>query len=96
MRTALLLIPVLLAGCATTATDVAPVTAGPARCDMEPLKPMIGQATSDGTAAEALKLSGARTVRWKPPGAVVTMDYRPDRLNIALDAQNRIIAFDCG
>lgn len=96
MRTALPLTLLVMAGCAATTPDAAPATAGPAKCELEPLKPMIGQITSDATAAEALKLSGARTIRWKPPGAMVTMDYRPDRLNISLDAQNRITAFDCG
>lgn len=81
----------LLAGCMTTAE---PVTS--AKCDTAPLAPLIGQAGTAELAAEGLKLSGARALRWKQPGAMFTMDYRPDRLNASLDTQNRVIGFDCG
>jgi len=38
----------------------------------------------------------ARTVRVVRPGDAVTMDHRPDRLNIQLDGQDRIAQFRCG
>ncbi|MBS0503991.1 MAG: peptidase inhibitor I78 [Proteobacteria bacterium] len=85
----------LLVGCAVA--DKAPPTASSnARCDAAPLKTMIGQPATAELAAKALRLSGSRTLRWKPPGAVMTMDYRIDRLNVSLDAQNQITGFDCG
>jgi hypothetical protein len=96
MRSPFASILLLVAGCAAKTDSVPPVAGNAGKCEMEPLKAMIGQTPGDGTAAEALRLSGARTVRWKPPGAMVTMNYRPDRLNISLDARNRITAFDCG
>ena len=40
--------------------------------------------------------SGARTVRVIRPGDAVTMDYRQDRLNIELDADGKIVRFNCG
>jgi hypothetical protein len=46
--------------------------------------------------AEALRLSGAGTVRWIPMGAMVTMDYRADRLNLRLDRKGRILGVSCG
>ena len=88
-------VALLLAGCAAT-TETPPTAAGSAKCDAAPLKAMIGQPATAELAAEALRLSGSRTLRWKPPGAVVTMDYRLDRLNVSLDAQNKITSFDCG
>ena len=81
-----------LPACATTATDEAP----------------SGGCTSNGSAAssaerghsaldaEALRLSGARRLRWIRPGDMVTMDYSPQRLNIHLDGAGRIERFTCG
>ena len=92
----LLALALLLGGC-TTMTETAPPSAAPEEpCDTKALQPLIGQSATAELAAEALRLSGARALRWKPPGAMVTMDYRPDRLNISLDAQNRVTDFDCG
>ena len=67
-----------------------------AKCDTTALQQFVGQPATAELAAEALRLSGAKALRWKPPGAMVTMDYRPDRLNISTDEQNRVTGFDCG
>ena len=85
-----LALTLLLAGC-TTAADPPP-----AKCEVEPLRALIGQPATDELGKEALRLSQARTLRWKPPGAIITMDFRPDRLNMSLDDQHRVIGFDCG
>jgi hypothetical protein len=45
---------------------------------------------------EALRLSGAGIVRWIAKGAMVTMDYRPDRLDLRLDGKGRIVKVECG
>ena len=65
-------------------------------CDANRARSLVGRPATSELGAEALRLSGARTIRWMPPGAVVTMDYREDRLNIELDAQNRVTRFHCG
>lgn len=65
-------------------------------CDADPAQSLVGQVASSGLGARALELTGARSLRWIPPGTAVTMDYRPDRLNIELDAQNRVTALRCG
>ncbi|MBL7599321.1 hypothetical protein INQ10_25170, partial [Escherichia coli] len=46
--------------------------------------------------AEALRLSGAKIVRWLEPDAVATMDFRPDRLNLHLGADGKINSAHCG
>jgi hypothetical protein len=85
-----------LAGCAaaTAAPEPAPPPEG--KCDIAPLQRFVGQPATADLAAEAQRLSGARTVRWKAPGMAVTMDYRPDRLNIEIDAAQKVVSFDCG
>ena len=69
---------------------------GGGSCDAERAQGLVGRAATAELGAEALRLSGAATLRWIPPGAMVTMDYREDRLNIELDGQNRVTRVRCG
>lgn len=73
-----------------------PVGEGEAMCDSSKADALVGRAATSELGAEALKLTGARGLRWIQPGMAVTMDYRPDRLNIELDAQNRVVTLRCG
>jgi hypothetical protein len=65
-------------------------------CDAAPAQKLIGRAASAELGAEALRLTGAGTMRWLPEGSIVTMEYRADRLNIHLDRQNRVARINCG
>ncbi len=65
-------------------------------CKAEPARGLVGRAASSDVGAEALRLTGAGTLRWIRPGDMVTMDFRPDRLNIELDAQGRVARLRCG
>lgn len=65
-------------------------------CTATGLDDLIGRNRSEAVAAEVMKRSGARTLRWIAPGMAVTMDYRGDRLNIDIDAGGRITGFHCG
>ena len=65
-------------------------------CDAAGAQSLIGQAATSRLASDALSRTGAKTVRWIRPGQAVTMDFREDRLNIELDAGNRIVRISCG
>lgn len=65
-------------------------------CDASSTRSLVGRPASSDLGASALKLAGARAVRWIRPGDAVTMDYRYDRLNIELDETNRVRALRCG
>ena len=67
-----------------------------ARCDGSRAQMLIGRAASAELGAEALRLTGSRSLRWIRPGDIVTMEYREDRLNIHLDARNRVARLQCG
>jgi hypothetical protein len=82
------------AGCATAAEEV-PVRGG-GSCDASKAQKLVGRARSAKLGAEALRLSGATALRWIPPGAMVTMDYREDRVNLRLDARDKVVKVDCG
>ena len=49
-----------------------------------------------GTPVAAQDFSGHAAVRILPPGSMVTMDYRPDRLNVEHDADGVITRSTCG
>ena len=99
MRTMLMAAMLLpLAACGGAGSDgpaaVSPVTEGPCRNDG--LDRFVGQKASAEIGAELLKASGATTLRWGGPGMAMTMDFRPDRLTVAYDAQMVITAARCG
>lgn len=56
----------------------------------------IGKPGTSALAAEARDTAGAALVRWIQPGTQVTMDTRADRLNITLDAANKVVSIRCG
>jgi hypothetical protein len=66
------------------------------KCDAAKAKALIGRKRSPKVEADALRLSGAGTLRWLPIGTMVTMDYRSDRLNLHLDRRGRIRSVNCG
>ncbi|MDQ1230820.1 hypothetical protein QE379_002246 [Sphingomonas sp. SORGH_AS 879] len=57
---------------------------------------LVGKVWAESMRDQVMKTSGARTLRVIAPDTVVTMDFRPDRLNVETDAQGRIIRFKCG
>ena len=93
MKPVFALAALLTIGCVTANQESPPGESG---CDASGLADLTGRPGSQALGAEALRRSGARTVRWIRPGDAVTMDYRSDRLNISLDAAGRVEGFNCG
>jgi hypothetical protein len=94
----LVAVALLLAGCANVPAAEAeevPVR-GAGECDAAKAQSLVGMARSDAIGTKALRLSGAARLRWIPKGGIVTMDYREDRLNLHLDAKNKIVRIACG
>lgn len=88
-------------GCATVppepVEDPIPVRGGEeGSCDASRAQTLIGRPASSELGAEAQRLTGGRGIRWIQPGQAVTMDYRADRINIELDASNRVSRITCG
>jgi hypothetical protein len=65
-------------------------------CDAGKAQSLVGRIADEALAAEAMRLTGAGALRWVPMGAMVTMDYRPDRLNIHLGPRNEVTRIACG
>ena len=87
-----------MSGCAATPpaeAEEVPVR-GAGSCDSSKAQGLLGKTRSEEVGAEALRLTGARLLRWIGPDTMVTMDYREDRLNIHLDARNKVVKVACG
>ena len=98
MRKAIALAVLLGAGCTTVAAQESPVhgeTPG-YECRSEGLNAFVGQTATAEIGSEILKKSGAKVLRWLKPGQIVTMEFRADRVNVKLDAQNKVEAVTCG
>ena len=65
-------------------------------CKEDRVQLLIGRLATVELAAEALRLSGAREIRWNPWGTIVTTAYRHGRLNLDLDQENRVTGVSCG
>jgi len=86
----------LLASCSGTTTGDAPATAGAGPCRNEGLDRFVGRKADEALGGELLKASGAKTLRWAPPGSAMTMDFRPDRLTVSYDDAMTVTRASCG
>ena len=98
MRKAIALAALLGAGCTTVAAQEPPVHGQMPgnECRSEGLNAFVGQTATAEIGSDILKKSGAKVLRWLQPGQIVTMEFRFDRVNVMLDAQNKIEAVTCG
>lgn len=93
--------PVLIAACATASppsADEIPVrgeTAGHV-CKTEGAAKFIGRQKSSETETAIKRATGAAVVRWAPPGMMMTMDYRADRVTVYLGPNRKITRINCG
>lgn len=85
---------VLLSACGTMTTPPTRAPLPPVAedsCNANQYSAVIGQ---DATALERiLILSQVRVIR---PGQAITMDFRPERINFDVDANERITSIYCG
>ena len=95
MKSPLAALLLSLSAC-TTMGDQAEANAPVGQCSADPIQSLVGNAFSEALVVDAQKRSGARAVRVIRPGQAVTMDYREDRLNIALDARDNVESLRCG
>ena len=92
-----LLAPALLAACSTAPaqTPVHGVTPGH-KCEATSTDQFIGQVGDSDAGAAIKRVSHAAVLRWAPPGIMLTMDYREDRVTVWLDAAKKITKIRCG
>lgn len=64
-------------------------------CGTEQLGGYVGQPASEEVLARIRQWRGDNPIRVLKPGSAMTMDYRPERLNIFLDDAGIIKEFKC-
>jgi hypothetical protein len=57
---------------------------------------LLGQQATSETGAVIMRASHAAVLRWAPPGSMLTMDYREDRVTVHLDAAGKVTEIKCG
>jgi hypothetical protein len=65
-------------------------------CQAEAVQFAVGQAASPALLQDAQRRAGASRVRVIRPGEAVTMEFDPTRLNLEVDAGNRVLRARCG
>ena len=81
-----------LAACATPGDP----GSAPGTCDADAASGFVGQKATGRVGTQIVEATGARELRWGPPGAAFTMDFRPDRVNVMYDEAMTITAVTCG
>ena len=66
------------------------------QCNAPAVQFLVGQPYGASTLAQALAAAGADTVRLLHPDSMITKEYRMGRLNVVVDAANRVVRVDCG
>jgi hypothetical protein len=95
MRRLLLLTPALLAACSTVPTAVHGETPGHI-CNAAGTEDFMGQRGTSESGAAIMRATRATVLRWAPPGAMLTMDFREDRVTVDLGPDGKITKINCG
>jgi hypothetical protein len=65
-------------------------------CNAAGAENFIGQSGNSETGAAIMRATHAAVLRWAPPGYMLTMDYRADRVTVRLDEARKILSINCG
>lgn len=91
---------VALAGCAPPPSmqpsSPGPQVQGSGLCDASKVAWAVGKVADQETMRRVWKESGAGLLRPLAPRQAATLDHRPDRVNVHIDAANVIGKIDCG
>lgn len=108
MRKMVILAAVLVAACSANPTPAQPIEGGPPRpipvhgvtpghlCSTAGTDKFIGRAGTGRNGRAIKRESRAAVLRWAPPGYMLTMDYREDRVTIYLGPGRKITQIKCG
>ena len=66
------------------------------KCDGAGAGQFVGQQGTSQTGAAIMQATRAAVLRWAPPGYMLTMDYREDRVTVRLGPDYKITEVRCG
>jgi len=87
--------PMLLAGCAAAQPLIHGVTAGH-KCRSVAPSSFVGEPATSELGGTVLTATHAAVLRWAPPGVMLTMEYRKDRVTVRIGQDGRVAAVNCG
>ena len=96
MRKILLPILISLTACAPGPSQRISIDQVGAVCDDRALGSFVGQPATAEIGTKLMGFSRSRSLRWVRFGAMVTMEFSPQRLTVRLDPQGRIASLNCG
>ena len=73
-----------------------PPPPGPASCGADRVSRFIGAVPTPEVRAQIRDEVGDRPIRYYTEGDPITLDFNPDRLNVVLGRDGRIMYFRCG
>ena len=76
--------------------EIPPPALGEGQCDAKPARRLVGKTSNAALVEQVRTLTGSRVARTLLPAAIVTMDYRSDRVNVHLDGSYKIVRIRCG
>lgn len=83
------------AGCTAGGPPPEPLPPPAEGCGAEQLGGYVGHKATDEVIASLQQWRGENPIRVLKPGSAMTMDYRPNRLNVYLDDAGVIKEFKC-
>lgn len=84
------------AACASSPAQEAAKPPQPGVCDASKVQWAVGQTGDQATMGRIWRESGAGLIRPLIKGQAELRNEKPDRVNVHLDKDNRIVAVDCG
>ncbi|MEQ7872628.1 I78 family peptidase inhibitor [Sphingomonas sp. ASV193] len=97
MRPLSLLPLAALAACAAAPAQSPTVGVIPGyKCDAAAGQSYVGQTATADNAAALMAATHSASLRWAPPGVMLSMIFIESRVTVRLDHANKILAVNCG
>ena len=97
MRKFLLVAAMLIGACSTAPAEIPVhgVTPGH-KCETAGTDQFVGKTANADTGTQIMRVSHAAVLRWAPPGVMLTMDFREDRVTVHTGPDGKITEIRCG
>ena len=93
----IVLLGAFLSACSTVpATGPSGAVAPGGTCQDGNAAQFIGQLASHESGTAVLRATKSAALRWAPPGVMLTMDFRADRVTVRTGPDGRITGINCG
>ena len=97
MRNLLFLGPILMSACAAAPAEPPVRGEVPGKtCNAAAADQFVGQPATSETGAAIMRATNSATLRWAPPGVMLTMDFSPSRVTVRLGPDHKVTSVSCG